>query len=193
MNQYLVEVTPGRELLYQTRLAFRAAMRSGEITADSRIFHRTTSTWVSITEHPEYRHFLTEAGPLPWFHPSATTQSEIPLELVVVRWRRRGLSTRLAELGATLMRERAIAESYAYHRATSGWTAIRQRFSADGAKTASSPQTATPAKRAASPKNPTPPKPAKTALPALPPTPRVSSDAAAQAPGGTRNRWTFYP
>jgi hypothetical protein len=63
MSDYLVEVSRGRELLYQTPSALRAAMRSGEISPDSRIFHRTSSTWVSITEHPEYRRFLTNTPP----------------------------------------------------------------------------------------------------------------------------------
>jgi hypothetical protein len=65
MSEYLVEVTPGRESLYRTPLSLRAAIRSGEITADSRIFHRATRTWISITEHPEYKRFRSEVNPPP--------------------------------------------------------------------------------------------------------------------------------
>jgi hypothetical protein len=67
MSDYLVEVSRGRELLYQTPSALRAAMRSGEISPDSRIFHRTSSSWVSITVHPEFKKVAAarESEPLP--------------------------------------------------------------------------------------------------------------------------------
>jgi hypothetical protein len=88
MNEYLVEVTPGRELVYRTPLALRAAMRSGEITAESRIYHRAASRWVSITEHPEYRKFLAERRPPDWLEPvpfervaRAPQQVEVPSRL----------------------------------------------------------------------------------------------------------------
>jgi hypothetical protein len=63
MSEYLVEVTPGRELLYRTPGALRAAMRDGTITADSRIFHRATARWISITKHPEYRRYQADPPP----------------------------------------------------------------------------------------------------------------------------------
>src|SRR5918999_1020246 len=69
MKEYLVEVAPGRERAYRTPLAFRAAMRSGEIPPDSRIYHRAASRWISITEHPEYRRFLAERRPPDWLEP----------------------------------------------------------------------------------------------------------------------------
>ena len=66
MSGFLVEIRPGRELLYRTTWALREAMRSGEITPDSRVFHRATDQWIPITEHPEYRRFLTEPHPPAW-------------------------------------------------------------------------------------------------------------------------------
>ncbi|MGH7579397.1 MAG: hypothetical protein ACREM9_04440 [Gemmatimonadales bacterium] len=52
---YLVELEAGREQLYQSVDALASAIRRGEIGPRSRIFHRTSSSWVSITVHPEYR------------------------------------------------------------------------------------------------------------------------------------------
>lgn len=78
MREYLVEVTSGRELLYRTSSALRAAMRSGEISPNSRIFHRTTSTWVPITEHPEYRRFLTDGHPPAGLDPPAVEGAASP-------------------------------------------------------------------------------------------------------------------
>ena len=75
---FLVEVTPGRELLYRTTWALREAMRSGEINADSRILHRASSQWISITEHPEYRRFLTDPNPPAWLEPAPPDQPEPP-------------------------------------------------------------------------------------------------------------------
>jgi hypothetical protein len=52
---FLVERTPGREVLYHSHEEFASAIRRGEVTVESRIFHRTTSTWIPITLHPTYR------------------------------------------------------------------------------------------------------------------------------------------
>jgi hypothetical protein len=52
---YLVEIETGREQLYPSVEALGAAVRAGVIGPDSRIFHRASSTWISITLHPEYR------------------------------------------------------------------------------------------------------------------------------------------
>jgi hypothetical protein len=104
MSEYLVEVTPGRELVYRTSWALRAAMRDGTITADSRIFHRATARWISITKHPEYRRY--QADPPPWFdltpvaQPKKAEDPEEPQEPQVIR--RSGLLRRLAGLGAIL-------------------------------------------------------------------------------------------
>jgi hypothetical protein len=67
--EYLVELTPGREVVYPNPGALRAALRSGEITGDSRIYHRAGSCWVSIMEHPEYRRVLAERRPPDWLEP----------------------------------------------------------------------------------------------------------------------------
>lgn len=124
MSEYLVEVTPGRELLYRTPLALRAAIRSGEITADSRIFHRATSSWVAITEHPEYRKVQAELNPPSWLDPP------LPPELVApppVR-QKRGFFRSLAEIGAAL--------------AASGWASITKHLGSGDTKPVTSPKTA---------------------------------------------------
>lgn len=76
MHEFLVEVTPGRERVYSTPSAFRAAIRSGEITPDSRVYHRAASRWLSIMEHPEYRRFLAERRPPDWLEPIPFQPSE---------------------------------------------------------------------------------------------------------------------
>lgn len=114
MNEFLVELTPGRELLYRTPLALRAAIRTGEITEQARIFHRATSTWVPITEHPEFRRVRAE--PPPVLEPAQ------PLDLVAPppAPQRRGIFRSVAELGAAL--------------ATSGLASIRKHLEASAAK-----------------------------------------------------------
>ena len=67
--EYLVELTPGREVVYDTPLALRAALKSHEITSDSRSYHRRSARWVSIMEHPEYRKLLAERRPPDWLEP----------------------------------------------------------------------------------------------------------------------------
>jgi hypothetical protein len=52
---YLVELQPGTEILYQTVGELTAAIRSGDVTSQSWIYHRASSTWVPITVHPEYK------------------------------------------------------------------------------------------------------------------------------------------
>jgi hypothetical protein len=52
---YLVELRPGREELYRTGDDLAAAIRSGEVDGHSRIYHRSTSKWISITLHPQYK------------------------------------------------------------------------------------------------------------------------------------------
>jgi hypothetical protein len=131
MSEYLVEVKPGRDLLYRTPGELRAAMHGGVVTADSRIFHRATARWISITKHPEYRRYQAEISPPPWSDPALVVEpeeAEDPEESQkprVIR-RRSGLLGRLAGLGTTLVKERATAESY-HHRVT-GWAAIKKRF-----------------------------------------------------------------
>ncbi len=52
---YLVELRPGKEELYRTGDELAAAIRSGEVDGPSRISHRSTSKWISITLHPQYK------------------------------------------------------------------------------------------------------------------------------------------
>lgn len=64
---YLVEIEAGREQVYQSIEALAAAIHGGVIGPDSRIFHRASSSWISITLHPEYRKAMTARAtePLP--------------------------------------------------------------------------------------------------------------------------------
>ena len=52
---YLVEIKAGQEQLYESSSDLAAAIQGGVIGPDARIFHRTSSSWISITLHPEYR------------------------------------------------------------------------------------------------------------------------------------------
>ena len=52
---YLVEIEAGREQVYPSVESLAAAIRGGVIGPDSRIYHRASSSWISITLHPEYR------------------------------------------------------------------------------------------------------------------------------------------
>ena len=52
---YLVELRPGKEELYRTGDDLAAAIRVGEVDGHSRIYHRSTSKWISITLHPQFK------------------------------------------------------------------------------------------------------------------------------------------
>lgn len=52
---YLVELRPGKEELYRSVDELAAAIRSGDVDVHSRIFHRATSKWISITLHPQFK------------------------------------------------------------------------------------------------------------------------------------------
>ncbi len=62
---YLVELRPGKEELYRTGDELAAAIRSGDVDMHSRIYHRATSKWISVTLHPQYKAIVAErpAGP----------------------------------------------------------------------------------------------------------------------------------
>ena len=63
---YLVELRPGKEELYRTGEELAAAIRSGDVDVHSRIYHRATSKWISVTLHPHYKAIAAEresAGP----------------------------------------------------------------------------------------------------------------------------------
>jgi len=66
---YLVELKPGREELFETGDELEAAIRGGDLTIQSRIYHRTRSKWISITLHPRFRAIEAEGQPDP---PAAT-------------------------------------------------------------------------------------------------------------------------
>ncbi len=57
---YLVELRPGKEELYRTGDDLAAAIRSGEVDGHSRIYHRATSKWISITLHPQYKAIIAD-------------------------------------------------------------------------------------------------------------------------------------
>jgi hypothetical protein len=64
---FLVEIEAGREALYDSVNALAAAIRRGEVGPHSRIFHRTSSSWLSITIHPEFKKAVAarDSQPLP--------------------------------------------------------------------------------------------------------------------------------
>jgi hypothetical protein len=83
---YLVELKPGKEELYRTGDDLALAIRDGDVDARSRIYHRATAKWISITLHPQYKAIVadhaeeTEARPRKWgILPSSLTG--IPVEL----------------------------------------------------------------------------------------------------------------
>jgi hypothetical protein len=52
---YLIELTPGTEQLFRSSEALVAAIRSGEVGSHTRIFHRASAKWISVTLHPLYK------------------------------------------------------------------------------------------------------------------------------------------
>jgi hypothetical protein len=64
---FLVEIEAGREALYNSVTALAAAIRRGEVGPRSRIFHRASSSWISITLHPEFKKAIAarDSEPLP--------------------------------------------------------------------------------------------------------------------------------
>ena len=57
---YLVELRPGKEELYRTTEDLAAAIRKGDVDVHSRIYHRATSKWISVTLHPQYKAIVSE-------------------------------------------------------------------------------------------------------------------------------------
>lgn len=64
---YLVELRPGKEELYRSSDELAAAIRRGDVDTHSRIYHRATSKWISVTLHPQFKAIVAEraAEPLP--------------------------------------------------------------------------------------------------------------------------------
>jgi len=52
---FLVEVAEGQRNHYPSADALGAAIRCGELGPQARIFHQSSSQWLPITVHPEYR------------------------------------------------------------------------------------------------------------------------------------------
>jgi hypothetical protein len=57
---YLVELGAGKDELYRSTEELVAAIRRGEIGPQSRIYHRSSSKWLPITVHPEFRRYASE-------------------------------------------------------------------------------------------------------------------------------------
>jgi hypothetical protein len=58
---YLVELRPGKEELYRSSDELALAIRNGEVDARSRVYHRATAKWISITLHPQYKAIVAAA------------------------------------------------------------------------------------------------------------------------------------
>jgi hypothetical protein len=56
---YLVELRPGKEELYRSSDELALAIRNGDVDGRSRIYHRATAKWISITLHPQYKAIVT--------------------------------------------------------------------------------------------------------------------------------------
>ncbi len=76
MTEFLVELSPGRELRYRSSLSFRLAIRSSEIPPEARIFHRARRTWLPITAHPVYRGIQSERSAPHWLQPALAADSD---------------------------------------------------------------------------------------------------------------------
>jgi hypothetical protein len=57
---YLVELKSGKEEVYRSLDEFTAAIRRGEVSAQSRIYHRAASMWIPVTLHPHFRRIAAE-------------------------------------------------------------------------------------------------------------------------------------
>ena len=82
---YLVEIEAGREELFDSVHALATAIRRGDVGPRSRIFHRASSSWISITLHPEFK------------KAAAAPQGELP-PLARMRWTFFGLEPRGREV-----------------------------------------------------------------------------------------------
>jgi hypothetical protein len=52
---YLIELRPGTEQLFRSSEDLVAAIRSGEVASQARIFHRATTKWIPVALHPLYK------------------------------------------------------------------------------------------------------------------------------------------
>ena len=67
---YLVELRPGKEELYRSSDELALAIRSGDVDARSRVYHRATAKWISITLHPQYKAIVAAAKEDPVTRPT---------------------------------------------------------------------------------------------------------------------------
>ena len=67
---YLVELRPGKEELYRSSDELALAIRNGDVDARSRVYHRATAKWISITLHPQYRAIVAAAKEDPAARPA---------------------------------------------------------------------------------------------------------------------------
>lgn len=67
---YLVELRPGKEELYRSSDELALAIRSGDVDERSRVYHRATAKWISITLHPQYKAIVTAAKEEPSARPA---------------------------------------------------------------------------------------------------------------------------
>jgi hypothetical protein len=166
MSEFLVEVRPGRERIYRSTWALREAMRNGEISADSRIFHRATSQWISITQHPEYRRFLTDGDPA-WAQaaePEGAGPADQPATAVPSRWA--GFSRQLVQWRG---------------RIAAAWAGWKRRLAAPASPPPSAPPASRPPMTRSKPPGQTPAPPTTGEVPHPPDSTRP------------RDRWTYFP
>jgi hypothetical protein len=69
---YLVELRPGKEELYRSSDELALAIRNGDVDGRSRIYHRATAKWISITLHPQYKAIITAPKEEPAPRPART-------------------------------------------------------------------------------------------------------------------------
>lgn len=67
---YLVELRPGKEELYRSSDELALAIRNGDVDARSRVYHRATAKWISITLHPQYKAIAAAAKDNPVTRPA---------------------------------------------------------------------------------------------------------------------------
>jgi hypothetical protein len=78
---YLVELRPGKEELYRTGDDLALAIRDGEVDARSRIYHRATAKWISITLHPQYKAIVAGERDEPMARPARKAWGLFPASL----------------------------------------------------------------------------------------------------------------
>jgi len=77
---YLVELRPGKEELYRSSDELALAIRNGDVDSRSRVYHRATAKWISITLHPQYRAIVAAAKEDSGGRPLRHRRRPIPLD-----------------------------------------------------------------------------------------------------------------